>query len=207
VIDSHFRSWAKDDFQRAREGFEIAFGILGGSPAEIVETGTSAWGTDSTRLFDSYVRSFGGNFQTVDIRLEPMKRLRREVSSNTLMVLGDSVNFLHSLASTGNKIDLFYLDSWDLDWADPFPSAEHGLAEWNALQPLAQTGTLVLIDDTPLDLTWVPKRNRQWLPKAEQSLMRNGWLPGKGALVLKQVESRTDVSILWHGYNLLLRFD
>src|SRR5437763_717199 len=40
--------------------------LLGGRPALIVETGSSAWGTDSSRLFDSYIASFGGNLWSVD---------------------------------------------------------------------------------------------------------------------------------------------
>ena len=52
---------------------------LGGRPQTILETGMSAWGTDSTRLFDSYVRSFGGHLWSVDIEPEHVRRLTSRV--------------------------------------------------------------------------------------------------------------------------------
>lgn len=49
-----------------------AIGSLHESPSTIIETGSSAWGTDSSVMFDSFVQSFGGEFLSVDIRLEPL---------------------------------------------------------------------------------------------------------------------------------------
>jgi hypothetical protein len=46
-----------------------AIHLLGQSPSVILETGMSAWGTNSSLLFDDYVCCFGGEFFTVDIRL------------------------------------------------------------------------------------------------------------------------------------------
>ena len=59
-----------------------------------VETGTSAWGTDSTRLWDNYVTHYGGSFHSVDIRSEPARRLKGQVGKRTRLVTSDSVNFL-----------------------------------------------------------------------------------------------------------------
>ena len=42
------------------KSMQEAISALCGRPSWIVETGSSAWGTDSSRLFDSYVATFGG---------------------------------------------------------------------------------------------------------------------------------------------------
>ena len=39
-------------------------------PIHVIETGTAAWGLDSTRLFDSYIRKYGGFLHSIDIRKE-----------------------------------------------------------------------------------------------------------------------------------------
>ncbi len=45
---------------------KVAIELLGDRPARILETGSSAWGTNSSLLFDSYVHRFGGEFYTID---------------------------------------------------------------------------------------------------------------------------------------------
>jgi hypothetical protein len=95
--------------------------------ARIVETGTSAWGVDSTLLLESYVRHFGGRFDSVDLRALPSDRLRPVVGPTTHLHVGDSVAFIAGLADEPGvaPVDLAYLDSYDLDWADPAPSEAH----------------------------------------------------------------------------------
>jgi len=205
LIEAHFRTWSAPDTP-TRPGFAAALTRLGGKPATIVETGTSAWGVDSTRLWDEYVRAFGGSCWSVDLRPEPGRRLRRAVSERTHLCLGDSVEFIEGLAARRGvtSVDLFYLDSFDLDPEDPMPSAEHGLREWEALLPYTSTGTLVLVDDTPLDLEWVPG---WWGDAAVQFRDRTGFLPGKGALIEQAVASLDGVTKIWHGYNVLYRFE
>ena len=86
------------DQQCTAPGFRLALRLLAGRPARIVETGTSAWGVDSTLLFDSYVRHFGGRFDSVDLRALPSDRLRPVVGPATHLHVGDSVEFLSGLA-------------------------------------------------------------------------------------------------------------
>jgi len=196
------------DFQNTRQGFEVCLAVLQSAPANIIETGTSAWGIDSTRLLDSYVRNFGGELWTIDIREEPSRRLKGTLSTSTHCIVGDSVTELIKLSgSWRGAVDFIYLDSFDLDWSNPQPSAEHGLKEWNALQALAKPGTVVLIDDTPKSIDFIPDLGKQWRQQAAASLASFSFLPGKGAFILRDVENRCDVDILHHGYNLLVRFN
>ena len=206
LIAAHFAHWVKD-FQKTMPGFQVAFDCLKSEPARIIETGTSAWGIDSTRLLDAYIRNFGGEFWTIDIRKEPSNRLKGTLTQETHCIIGDSVLEIEKLDKSGlSPVDLIYLDSYDLDWADPYPSALHGLKEWRAIRNLVGPGTLVLIDDTPRDLANIPKAGQDLRAKAEVSLRKFGYLPGKGALILKEVQSRNDVEVIYHEYNLLLRF-
>lgn len=209
VVEAHFRSFVAYDQQCTAPGFRLALRLLGGRPARIVETGTSAWGVDSTLLFDSYVRHFGGRFDSADLRPAPSDRLRPVMSAASRLHVGDSVAFLRGLdggdpARPGQgSVDLAYLDSYDLDWADPAPSEAHVVAEWEALRPFTAPGTLVLIDDTPLDERWVPRSDLA--AAASAHLEATGSMPGKGARLLRELADDPSVETLWHGYNVLLR--
>jgi hypothetical protein len=119
------------------------------------------------------------------------------------LIVGDSVSFISQFAGTLPSIDVCYLDSWDLDWSDPMPSAEHGLAEWHAVRPLVKAGTILVIDDSPADLEWVPPGVRG---QAEKFLRVNGFLPGKGALAHREIVSDPRVRVAWHGYNAVYLF-
>ena len=44
---------------------------------------------------------------------------------------------------------MFYLDSFDLDWRYPYPSAAHHLKELASITKLLHTDTLVVVDDSP----------------------------------------------------------
>ena len=61
---------------------------FGHLPLQVVETGTSAWGADSTRLWDEYVRIAGGLVLTVDIRPDPSLLLQNKVSKSTESFVG-----------------------------------------------------------------------------------------------------------------------
>lgn len=117
----------------------------------IVETGCARipnnWGGDgqSTVLFDRYVTSEGGRLYSVDISPEAVKIARSLVSPRTNLVLNDSVAFL---AQFNQPIDLLYLDSFDLDTGNPYPSSKHHLLELCAAQRNLHRGSLVMVDDT-----------------------------------------------------------
>ena len=54
LVKAHFTRWS-DPAHQNREGLSMALNSLPVGRITIVETGTSAYGTDSSRLFDSFV--------------------------------------------------------------------------------------------------------------------------------------------------------
>lgn len=202
LVSGHFDRWSEPDHQN-RQGLFLALSALSGKPAVIVETGTSASGTDSSRLFDAYVRSFGGAFYSVDIDAYPSHRLRFAKSSRTNFHVMDSVEYLKNFFKiSGEKfMDLVYLDSWDVDWSNPTASAEHGKRELIAIRPYLRSGTIVVVDDTPATMNWIPSSDQSVAAKFK---LEYGVLPGKGAFhdnALKGI----DFTIIHHGYNLVMR--
>jgi hypothetical protein len=170
-------------------------------PNLIVETGSSAWGVQSSQLFDSFVQSFGGRFATVDNRQEASDQLQGKLGEQSQTFVDDSVNFLNQfqLPLGYEAISLLYLDSYDLDVDAPWPSMNHGLEEFKAAQRLLAPGSLVLIDDTPIDPSlW------GWTGPAWEFFYKHGFVPGKGALVLQSSLMR-DYKVLYHHYSVLLR--
>lgn len=204
LVRSHFATWSHEDHVNF-QGILLALQCLGGAPANILETGTSAWGTDSTRLWDSYVRNFGGQLWSVDISEGPKKRLHGQLSQNSHLVVDDSVEFIERFRASAivDRIDLCYLDSWDLDWSDPEPAEIHGLREWLAIKPILGHGSVLVVDDTPADLSWIPSN---FSHNAAKYLRARGRLPGKGSLIDRELVHRKDVTKLWHGYNCVYLF-
>lgn len=120
-----------DENHPCRGTLMAALGILQEKPSTIIETGSSAWGANSSLLFDLYVANFGGSFDSVDIRRDPSRVLSRKCSPKSRFWTSDSVSWLSNLASLGiREPDLVYLDSWDVDPLTPVDSAVHGLAEF-----------------------------------------------------------------------------
>jgi len=205
LLEAHFATWSEPGHIN-RPGFEAALLSAHKRPLTIIETGTSAWGTDSSRLWDAYVQRFGGEFWSVDLSEAPSRRLSKQVCERTQLVVQDSVSFLQAFVAQDplRTVDLCYLDSWDVDWADPQASMEHGLAEFQAIAPLLHSGSILLIDDTPTALEFVPAAH---LEQAKRFLAQHGFLPGKGALVMQALGRRPDVRVIWEGYSVGLAFE
>jgi hypothetical protein len=201
LVAGHFGRWSQSNHQN-RQGLFLALDSLSGKAATIIETGTSAYGTDSSRLFDSYVRNFGGNFYTVDINSYPSRRLRFAKSKRTHFFVMDSVRFLDNFSKiTANKsADLIYLDSWDVDWSNPFESAEHGKRELMAARPYLRASTIIVVDDTPVSMKWIPFSDQDVATKFK---VEYGVLPGKGAFYI-QALAGIDFTIIHHDYNLVI---
>ena len=204
LVDHHFETWS-DPSHINFSSLQETLRLLGERPSLILETGTSAWGTDSSRLFDAYVTAFGGEFRTVDIRVEPVVRLRHSLSERSRLSCDDSVRFLKRWVeeNPGRRVDLVYLDSWDLDVATPIPAANHGLSEFFAVAPALGEGSLLLIDDTPAEPGWFPIELRD---AAQDFESRFGLVPGKGMLVDRYLQGRADVTKVHHRYQALYRF-
>jgi hypothetical protein len=204
LVAHHFETWSDPghlNFASLRDTLRL----LEEEPSLILETGSSAWGTDSSRLFDAYVACFGGEFHTVDLRLQPLFKLRRSLSERSTLACDDSVRFLRRWVerNPGRRADLVYLDSWDLDVADPLPAGRHGLEELHAIAPGLGEGSLLLIDDTPAYPDLLPVELRD---EARAFESEYGMVPGKGMLVDRELADRTDVTKLHHGYQALYRF-
>lgn len=204
LVSKHFKTWSQVDHQN-REGLRLALELLENRSAIIVETGTSAYGTDSSRLFDGYVSRFGGRFFSVDISTYPSRRLKLQHSSRTEFFVSDSLTFLGSIQKVlkSEVIDFVYLDSWDVDWENPTQCAIHGLSEFKLVQPYLKKGSVLIIDDTPNSLKWIPSEFHDIAIKYEQ---KYGVLPGKGALIVKELETNSNVRKIWHDYNCVYFF-
>lgn len=204
LICKHFKKWSSFDHQNIG-GLTIALKSINSKNPIIVETGTSAWGTDSSRMFDSYVRTFGGRFYSVDISHKPARRLKLAKSKRTNFYVMDSVKFLEQfeIISKIKKIDLIYLDSWDVDWSNPFPSAQHGYKEILAARKHISAGTILIIDDTPKDISWIPL---EFHVNSNEFFSTYGSIPGKGSFYQKALAGLS-YKVLYHEYNLVILFD
>lgn len=181
----------------------------------IIETGSAAYGTTSTILFDSYL-NFEEKFNlkkcsliSCDIRITPMIVLNNKLSKLSECVCDDSVHFLDNLSKNSkefydNSDLLIYLDSFDLDYSDPLPSGYHGLKELIAIEPLLKKGTLLLIDDTPKSIDFCQESQKV---NAKNSYNKYGLMPGKGMFIKKVLEERRDVELIFHEYQLLYKFN
>ncbi len=172
-----------------------------GSSLRIIETGTSAWGADSTRLWDLYVRYAGGQVKSVDIRTDPSQELQGKLSSNTELVVGDSVEFLRSLEETHESADLIYLDSFDVDWGNPDPAEIHGEEEFKIAMRLVRIGGVILIDDTPT-LRAAKQAGIQLIRAKEATLPLSR---GKGARALRSLETNANFEVFFHDYAVAIK--
>ena len=130
------------------------------TPIVIVETGClrikdNFLDGQSTLLFDRYTLSRGQNSKvyTVDINSQSTRICKETVSENVDISTGDSVGYLNKLSNSFLKkkinVSMFYLDSFDVDWRYPYPSAAHHLKELVAINSLLKENTLVVVDDSP----------------------------------------------------------
>ena len=201
LIESHFLNYSEINHP-CISTLSLALKLLNQKTAVIVETGSSAWGSNSTLLFDSYCNSFGGSLDTVDIRLQPLLNLKFSATNKTKLNCDDSINFLTKYYQT-KKIDLLYLDSWDVDWYNPIQTSIHGLNEFLSISKSLKDGTIVLIDDTPVDPLIMEKVQPRFVPEFIKFKEDYGFYPGKGALVKQLILSSSKHNIISHEYQLL----
>lgn len=203
VIYRHFKNWSESD-HRTRKGLEIALNSSK-SLNVIVETGTSAWGCDSSRLFDSVVRFTGGTLYSVDIRPEASQWLKLQTFGDSHFFVDDSVKYLKNTLPSlilSQKIDLVYLDSFDLDILNPEPSERHHLQEFLHVLKFLQVGSVVVIDDTPATLDEYQHALRTFASSYQR---KTGRLPGKGSMVLELIKNNPSYKVIWHSENLVIK--
>jgi len=112
-----------------------------------VEPGEEAARNDgsSTMLWDAYANHHPDtHVYSCELDREAVDMAANHVSNRVTFYVGDSVNRLRLIP---RMIDLLYLDSFDLSWQNPHPSALHHLKEMASASPLLKHGALVLIDD------------------------------------------------------------
>ena len=130
------------------------------TPIIIVETGClrvkdNFLDGQSTLLFDKYTlsRGEGSKVFTVDINPKSTQACKGLVSNNVEIATDDSVHYLDIMSNNflknKTKISMLYLDSFDVDWRYPYPSAAHHLKELTAVIKVLTPETLVVIDDSP----------------------------------------------------------
>lgn len=206
VLKIHFKTYT-DKEHPCRDTLSLALELLDEKPARIVETGSSAWGANSSMLFDLYVSNFGGSFNSVDIRIGPAINLSKKCSNLSNFWCDDSANWLSNLVDKSfGELNLVYLDSWDVDPKEPIESALHGLNEFLTILPLLKKGCLVLIDDTPINKEHaLLVQGDNWANQWVESKKKYGFPPGKGSLIKQYIELNSLGKIIEHKYQLLIR--
>ena len=171
---------------------------------QIIETGIASAGTQSTYLFNEYVKKYGGRFWSVDNNEYLVNTHQNNMCPATSLVCNDSVKFINDWVKYNNdkKIDVVYLDSYDLDWYNYHDSALHGLKEYTALLPSLKNGSLLLIDDTPRVPYWLDSRDKLYNDMMN-FYTNNNYLPGKGMYILELNNRATKII---HNYQVLYKF-
>ena len=170
----------------------------------ILESGIASAGTNSTYLFDAYVKKYGGFFWSVDINSDLVEKHKGNMCPATQLICDDSVSFFKSWSKSNEFANVIYLDSWDLNFYEPIPSGKHGLNEYESLMPVIKKDTLLLIDDTPINPYWIDSRE----PKFYNDMCNyynsnNNTMPGKGMYVLDKIKNANK---LLHNYQVLYKF-
>jgi hypothetical protein len=183
-----------DGFYNRAVGFDIIFRLLLNqkqSRFNIVETGTlrtpGNWmDGQSARLFTEFVDLYDGQVRSVDIDSVACDAARDSITSANFSVAhSDSVAWLESLTDL-EQVDLFYLDSHDVDWNNDTDSANHHFKEFKIIQPFIRAGAVVAIDD-----------NSRWV--------NNNRRTGKGRAVVEYLESQGHFPIL-DEYQIIFQF-
>ena len=101
-----------------------------------------------------------------------------------------------------NQLSLLYLDSYDLDYRYPFPSAAHHLKELTASIRILNEKTLVVVDDAPTNMNVIQGNNNNEWKKITVPMVG-----GKGFLV-NEYATQIGVKLLfvhyhaaWNGFN------
>jgi hypothetical protein len=209
LIDTHFNQINQPNHECKKSLFLALNEIDRNEKVIIIETGSSAWGTNSSQLFDKFVQyknlknPDSSKFFTCDIRLNPMLDLYKKVSSNTTLICNDSIKCLKNLSrelSLKNSSFLIYLDSYDLDYKNPNPSGLHGFQEFLSIIPFLKKGTVIIIDDSPNDIDNCPQESRDI---CKDHYNKFGLMPGKGMFIDPIFLKFKNVKKIFHKYQIV----
>ena len=180
-------------YQRA-EGFNLVFAHLESldqTEYHIVETGTlrnpGNWKDgQSARLFTEFVDYHTGSVRSVDIDPAAVDSARAAIASDRFKsTCEDSVLYLSTQIDL-DRVDLFYLDSYDVKWNDDHLSADHHLREFLTIEPHLKSGALVVIDD-----------NSRFLNSNQRT--------GKGHYIADYLETK-EIRPIYDSYQIIYRF-
>mgnify|MGYP003610013392 CR=1 FL=1 len=156
-MKSKFLAPYRSQLGKRASGFDAMFSRLEAhqnlNSLVIVETGCvrkDSWDGDgaSTILFNRFSQAHDCKF--ISLELNPAHvAYARSVCPGVEIETGDSVVNLLRLSQLNKVpfINLLYLDSYDIDWNNPHPSACHHLQELCSAMPLLFDGSLVFVDD------------------------------------------------------------
>jgi hypothetical protein len=132
----------------------------------IIETGCARppdlvpWGTIdisfkddgmSTLIFDQFINDHGGDFHSVDLTQRHVDFAQSQVSDKSQIHCDDSVGFLWHvnkiLKEEDRYVDLLYLDSYDYEADDPYPSMVHHIKEIAVILGRLRPGSMIAVDD------------------------------------------------------------
>jgi hypothetical protein len=175
-------------------GFDIMWRLLLNQKSKdfnIIETGTlrtpNNW-TDgqSAALFTRFVEQHGGQMRSVDIDFRACDTAQKFIASEQFAVTcSDSVAWLEQQTDL-DQVDLFYLDSYDVDWHNDTDSANHHLKEFLAIESFIRPGTVVALDD-----------NSRWTASNQRT--------GKGRAVVEYLETQGQLPI-YDEYQIIFQF-
>lgn len=142
-----------DQLGKRREAFELITTSLPQN-ANIVETGTvrqvGNWAGDgqSTIIWDYAAEQVDGHVVTIDIDPVGAHLVNTLGLVRTTATTADSVTTLRTMEGA---VDFLYLDSFDINFANPEPAQNHHLREISAAWHLLRKGSLVGVDDNQPD--------------------------------------------------------
>ena len=174
------------------DGFNMIFAYLESlqhPEYHIIETGTirkpNNWKDgNSGFLFAELTKMHGGLVKSVDINQKAVDTANNFVNSKHYTAYcSDSVAWLKQQTDL-DQIDLFYLDSYDVEWSDDEPSATHHLNEFLVIEPFLKN-TVVAIDDN--------------------SFLTSGKRTGKGRKIFEYLEKKSILPV-YDEYQIIYKF-
>jgi predicted O-methyltransferase YrrM len=142
-----------DQLGKRLEAFELITTSLPQN-AKIVETGTvrkiGNWAGDgqSTIVWNDAAERLNGQVVTIDIDPTGAHLVDVLGLTRTVAITADSIVTLRNMVGS---VDFLYLDSFDINFADPEPAQNHHLREISAAWHLLRKGSLVAVDDNQPD--------------------------------------------------------
>lgn len=122
----------------------------------IVETGSLrspgnvAGDGNATMLFDELTAATG-IVHSIDIDAVCGRNIAEHCGSQVVFHQWDSVKALQELRDVFGKVDILYLDSLDVDFANDELAARHALHEVQAATPMLKRSSIVAVDDNNPD--------------------------------------------------------